>query len=427
MIWKVLKYILLAAISIVCVRWLVLFYYGTANVFTFLLFTIGFFYLTDRSLLWLLSEKWKNSNWRLTHYAMFFAILLAEFTARYVIGDYKSYSEENGAPSYYSPYRQIKSENFVRRFFFDQEDVGIYIRKPNSKKKVNHGEFKYLHRYDSLGLRHTSNSSSLATYQETEVIVGLGDSFTEGIGTPEDSTWVNLLEGLLQKEFPNSTCVNAGISGSDVFFELYKLERLIIPKFHPSVVVLAINSSDIRDVIIRGGNDRFVSKKEVCYDEGPWWEPLYATSYLIRQVVHKFGKVEWHLYNSAEYEQLEQNAVNRICNAVSTDFSRLAKEHHFKPILVFLPLMYELADGKRPFGDCVHQLKEGHEFTLIDMYQVFGEYSRSELSSFFWETDRHNTSAGYLLIAENVAQSILSDTSVVFKSQIRLSADGIGK
>jgi hypothetical protein len=90
-------------------------------------------------------------------------------------------------------------------------------------------------------------------------------------------------------------------------------------------------------------------------------------------------------------------------------------------------LMYELADGKRPFGDCLLQLKEGHEFTLIDMYQVFGEYSRSELSSFFWETDRHNTSAGYLLIAENVAQSLLSDTSVVFKSQIRLSADGIGK
>lgn len=405
MIWKVVKVILILALVLVCGRWLFLFYFGTAHVFTFIMLLFGVFHLVDRVLL-LVSGRWERSSWRITHYAIFVALLIAEIVARFGIGQYRSYSEENGSASYYSPYRQIWSENFVRRFFFKQEDVGIYIRKPNSKKLVDHGEFSYWHTYNGMGLR----TGFLDHQKVTQTIIGMGDSFTEGIGAPIDSTWVSLLGDLMKNEMPELACINAGISGSDVFFELYKLEHWILPKFEPAAVVLTINSSDIRDVIIRGGNERFISKQQVRYNEGPWWESLYAVSFLVRQVVHKIGNVEWHLFKESEYDGLKADAVKRICLALTEDFARLAQLHHFEPIVVFLPLMHELENNERPFEPCIFSIEQSKMLTVIDLFDDFKNLPESQLERYFWQIDRHNTSKGYQFIAESISATLLSDS-----------------
>jgi hypothetical protein len=47
---------------------------------------------------------------------------------------------------------------------------------------------------------------------ENPIIVGLGDSFTQGVGTPPDSTWLKYIERKLDLK-----TLNAGIGASNPY------------------------------------------------------------------------------------------------------------------------------------------------------------------------------------------------------------------
>jgi hypothetical protein len=53
-----------------------------------------------------------------------------------------------------------------------------------------------------------------------------GDSFTEGVGTSQDSTWPELLENNLRLSTNhNIEVMNFGSNGSDPIKELYKFKK----------------------------------------------------------------------------------------------------------------------------------------------------------------------------------------------------------
>ena len=77
------------------------------------------------------------------------------------------------------------------------------------------------------------------------LFVALGDSFTEGDGTPADSTWPKLLEKRLNAAHPsaNITTLTGGIGGADPPFEYILLKEKLLT-YQPDLVVVAPATAD---------------------------------------------------------------------------------------------------------------------------------------------------------------------------------------
>lgn len=121
-------------------------------------------------------------------------------------------------------------------------------------------------------------------------ILCLGDSFTEGDGAPSDSSWVKELTRKLDENFDTNFLVyNAGVCGSDVYFDNKILENVLYKTFKPDFVIQAINASDVTDIIYRGGQDRFNTDGTTSCKDCPKWEKLYQYSYLFRGLIRTIG------------------------------------------------------------------------------------------------------------------------------------------
>ncbi|MBK8672736.1 MAG: SGNH/GDSL hydrolase family protein [Bacteroidetes bacterium] len=105
-------------------------------------------------------------------------------------------------------------------------------------------------------------------------IVTIGDSFTECVGSSNDSTWQKQLKKIiLDSSKKDIDIYNCGIKGNDPVFEYLLLKSKLV-KYKPDLVILTINASDITDIEIRGGFNRFNFKNKLVIKEKPFWSFL---------------------------------------------------------------------------------------------------------------------------------------------------------
>src|SRR5207253_1377665 len=126
-----------------------------------------------------------------------------------------------------------------------------------------------------------------------------------------DSSYPVLLENYLRNTDPKIEVFNAGISGNDPFFDFKALQKLS-QEFNVHAAVFLVNSTDIEDVLHRGGDERFAPDGTVHYQPTPRWERLYACSYLFRLLIHNFFKFDFCYHTEQEHLQLEQKACQKL-------------------------------------------------------------------------------------------------------------------
>jgi hypothetical protein len=157
-----------------------------------------------------------------------------------------------------------------------------HVHQPNTEFDQDNRDFKYHHKVNSLGLRDREDFFSDSTPCK---VICVGDSYTEGVGAPADSTYPHFLEQKLNDAGYSCQVLNAGVAGSDPFYE-YVLVRDKLIQLHPDYVVVDINSTDITDFIFRGGLERFKADGSVVYNKGPWFAGLYHWSYVVRFIMN---------------------------------------------------------------------------------------------------------------------------------------------
>ena len=59
-----------------------------------------------------------------------------------------------------------------------------------------------------------------------------------------------------------------GVSGSDPWYAYTQLRYQLLP-LHPTHVIMAVNGTDITDIIFRGGMERFHADGTTHYRKGP--------------------------------------------------------------------------------------------------------------------------------------------------------------
>ncbi len=242
-------------------------------------------------------------------------------------------------------------------------------------------------------------------------IISMGDSFTEGDGAPKDSTWVQLLEDILNAHYTKRsfTNFNAGVIGNDPYFNYMMLKGRLL-KYKPDLVIATVNRTDIWDILKRGEMERFREDGNLAYNEPPWWEWFYAISYIHRRFLNQFFGYDHLLQTPKQREQAQQEAVNGLVDLMER-FRDLGQKKNFKFMVVFHPLMDETRKKNyRFFSGIIDDLKEKPGIHTVDMLHQFiheANMTKENMGKYYWLDDGHHTSQGYLLFAKLVKQELL--------------------
>ncbi|MEZ5002861.1 MAG: GDSL-type esterase/lipase family protein [Chitinophagales bacterium] len=315
---------------------------------------------------------------------------------------YQSYTERNGNLFYTSGYR----------FHNIWKSKYNYLPgKAFSKKIDKKSEFEIEYSYNNLGFRN-DGFNILPKSEDEYRILALGDSWTEGVGAKDGGTWTAFLQRLLLKVYSNITVINAGKSGSDPIYSLYTLEQ-VYDELQPDLVVLAINTSDISDIIIGGGKQRFDNKDKVALKVGPWWEFFYAASFSIRRYVKDDLDYENILIRKNELESEFLKAAETIYYTI-LDIHNYCHQMKMELAVVFIPnlgIIEELRKGiisKEWYvmKNLHSNIENIQNLTSIDLSECYLNRIEGNLTKYWWENDYHHTSEGYNLMAECIFEEI---------------------
>jgi lysophospholipase L1-like esterase len=309
---------------------------------------------------------------------------------------------------YQSPYK-----NDVHNVFF--------VPAPNAVDTNRAPEYTYMLYHNSLGF--ADNEWSQTSENDSLRIVTLGDSFTEGDGAPTDSSYPAILEKLLKEKYPLANVMNAGIRGSDPFYNFNNLNKRLL-KFHPDIVLQTISIQDIYlDLGIRGGFERFVSDSIVRYKKAPLWEPVYAASYVARMFL-KLAGFDISNPSGSRTNRKMINEKNQLLNSLIAQYDSLATLHHFKVVYILLPMKEDMKSNKYnfDFSPFMTKVDQTHTATVLSLFPAYKNYLKRtglDYKDTYWINDGHHNPTGYDMMArcigdyleEQLLNKSLPDTS----------------
>ena len=295
------------------------------------------------------------------------------------------------------------------RSYWGFEHKGFYKLLPKSQKiEYEQPEFKASYTTNSLGMR---NPEVLRQPEDSTIrILCLGDSFTQGDGASNGHSFPRQLENILNANSTNKKfeVINAGNNGSDIIY----CERMLVDiayTLEPHLVLITTNDSDIEDIIQRGGRERF-KENMTKFKDGPWYEPIYAKSHVVRFITHAILRKSF-LFLSPKEERLENAKANKI---ISESMSRMTTFCNDKSIKVKFII--------HPYPGVIKglQKKQKVNFKLnIEEYAThingsiynLNEYLIDTLiqlpyTTYAWPINGHFNDKGYKIMAESIYEQI---------------------
>lgn len=304
-------------------------------------------------------------------------------------GKYRTWMERNGG-EYYSPYQH--------------HDSWFLLRQVHTKTTYNQTEFDYEIRTNSEGLR--DREHPVAKVPDEFRIVAIGDSFTEGQGAKMDETWPRQLAYMLNATSPAKRVrvISAGVAGSDPIYSYKLLEERLL-KYQPDLVIVAMNESDIIDIVSRGGMERFGADGTVAPPRQPKTEWLFERSHLFRLLVMEFLGYDWLLLTPRERRELNQDAIDQLAD-IAGRFQTLGEANDFDVLVVLHPQLYELRNKKTEYAELLPKL-EIASVKYVDLADYFRDnVPEDRFEQLYWPTDRHHNAAGYQVLAQGIADAI---------------------
>jgi lysophospholipase L1-like esterase len=312
-----------------------------------------------------------------------------------------TWTEKNGG-SYQSPYQEPTDSNWY------------WLRAPNQVTSYKQPEFDDEIRTNSLGIRDIEHSFDKATNEFR--IIGIGDSFTEGQGVAYGNTYLKALERNLNAAVAgvDFTVINAGVAGSDPFYG-YKLLKDKLLKFKPDLVTLTLNSSDVGDIMVRGGNERFLDDGSVRYADPPRDEWLFARSQLYRFIKRKLLRYDWLGLSPSERALREEETIFKLITLLG-NFYDLARREEFEFVIIVHPDYHEFKDERYNFDiNKIDDSLKKDGIKLLNLLQYFESHGLLQpkfLDILFWQTDHHYNAYGHIIFAEAI-EAYLREQGVI--------------
>ncbi len=309
--------------------------------------------------------------------------------------------------------------------------VPVYARKnsnvdfvipANSPPFLQSSEYKFDRQRNNFGFRdkdfERKKDSSILLIQT------YGDSFTEGDGAPEDSSYPSTLRTILNSHITSKKTIiqNFGISGSDPGFYCRQMEDIGV-KLKPDLAIITYSSFDFTaDFLTRGGLERF---KEGYWQalQGPSWEWIYASSYFFRLICNSvFGITHANFFLSEEGKAERLILLKVKWNETFQRIALLASQHHFQVILVKKPERSEVITKKYMYdfsffetmADTIPIFKR---FDLLPFYIDSVNIGNENSALYYWPLDSHHKPKGYAVMARGVYTGLVKFYPDLFVAQ----------
>lgn len=339
----------------------------------------------------MVSKKKRFMNYLLLLATVYFSTFLLEVVQRcFTQKHYTIHERSFDSKRYFSPYEVWNKDPFM-------------FREPNTKDINLNNEFSYTREVNSIGFY---GKEPLPKVTNTVRILCIGDSFTQGVGAPADSTFPSSLEYHLDKMGIAAEVINGGMSGYDPVYANHVFKEVMGEVYNPDIVLLTLNLTDVDEIIIRGGAERFRFEEGVVYRKSPWYEPLYATSHFVRSIVHSLGYDSYFLRDKTKYyEQVKET----ITAAFEESYEYLKSINTYGQLIVLIhPMHYELTkefDHSFPIDD--FSLPEPIKVTNLKA-PLASRIQTSNLSveDIYWQYDKHHNAEGYWLLGEVLADEL---------------------
>jgi lysophospholipase L1-like esterase len=276
----------------------------------------------------------------------------------------------------------------------------VWTWAPNQHTRISTGEFVQDIQLNKEGL--TGSLPTPGKMKGEKRILFLGDSFTFGIGATEGPGWVETFASLLHSRSEHYRVLNGGVPGSDPVFELELLKRKLL-KYHPDLVVVVINSSDLSDLMYRGGESRFTKRGRLNKPKTTVLQRLAFRSHLVRAFLSRIlgYSADFYLSQSDSF-RLKEDALANLMKTFAR-FETLSHEHGFQLKVLALPTFSEFGNY---IGCYLWQSKEALErggIPVFDLYSALDpKMQEAKKGEMAWPLDGHYTSRGYKLIGEAV-------------------------
>ena len=210
--------------------------------------------------------------------------------------------------------------------------------------------------------------------------------------------------------------MNSGIAGDDpcVNYVNYR-DRLVA--YHPDLIIQTLSSNDINtDIAVKGGLERFQKDGKVQLPPAPWWEPVYALSYVARTFFTALGYNELLIkipFSTDVKDKLDKKTVEL--------FKAYAKEvgsSGAKLIVVLQPNQGEVVQQHYDYEmkNIIPTVQPLDNIFIIDLLPYYSNEfanSKDSIGNYYWEQDGHHNSKGYFIMAKGVKYAIDSFNSSV--------------
>jgi lysophospholipase L1-like esterase len=295
-------------------------------------------------------------------------------------------------------YSELNFNNYQSAY--EAPEQSLFTWQKNDSILSVQEEFKFLYVTDSFGF---INQHSLKNCHKDSSILFFGDSFTFGVGAPQDSSAVVLLENKIPFKI-----INAGIPGSDPFFQKQLYDSLF-QEYGFKKALFMVNFSDIYDYVIRGGDERFLTTGKITYRKAPWFEPIYQYSFVFRAIIHKVFHYDFSLLPPQKMKTLKKDAVL----AYAKLFMDLSKK--IDVIVIIQPYSKQYTSQSKELAEVLNYqyledleilLKE-NEIKTLNLNTHLKEYINEETYlNYSWKLDGHYNANGYKLLSELIYKDL---------------------
>jgi len=306
----------------------------------------------------------------------------------------------------YCTWTEKSGEGFVSPYGH-REPTWYHEREPNSVTTVELPEFNYEIRTNSLGFRDIEHPTKKPAGEFR--VLAIGDSFTEGWGARFEHTWLNALGRRLAEKYPDATLrmMSGGSAGSDPFFGYRNLEDRLLA-YQPDWVLLIVNDSDVHDVLLRGGMERFLQDGTMKGVDGPDMPFMYEHSQFARFILFEFFDYTHSLLRRPERNRRAELAMQSL-QSLLLDYQSLLDKRRIRFTLILQPYKKEVVRQEYQrlgeLGDFARQ----NGIHVIDTLQFLSqnlEARDGRLEELYWPIDDHFTELGYRYFAEAIEQGL---------------------
>lgn len=298
-----------------------------------------------------------------------------------------------------------------RYVVYENDSYLPFKPKPLMDMFWQNAEFEGEYATNSLGLRDTEHV--LAKPEGTFRILGLGDSFTFGVGAAFEETYLYRLEEMLNnrpEKHPEIEIIKAGIpryfpAAERLFLEHYGLD------FEPDLILVGFVPNDIGDTHVGLGGIRatpngylYQSIGEGKFGNMDGW--LYVNSHVFRIVIRKYAA----LTRANQMSAAERLEMKQEIETEYVKMEELADQIGARIVLAHIPQRGPWDQDAHSIADWMAGWSDSRDVPFIDTLPAMEAASRDQ--QLYWEQDGHCTPAGYEVIA-NTIFSYLVDNHLV--------------